>query len=84
MGKYSDSPDWADVKPIPLEEPVPHPLASIAYSDDYSEAMSYLRAVLASNDTSARVLNLTADLIRMNPSHYTVWCGLLLLSDLSS
>ena len=35
--------------------------------------MSYLRAVMAANEISFRVLMLTAHVIQMNPAHYTVW-----------
>ena len=75
MGKYADSPEWADVTPIPLDEgPGPGPaLANIAYSDRYSGAMSYLRAIMAANEHSERGLDLTEDIISMNPAHYTVW-----------
>ena len=73
MGKYEGNPVWEDVVPLPQEELVPKPLASIAYADDYSEATSYLRAVMAANEKSPRVLDLTADIIGMNPAHYTVW-----------
>lgn len=73
--KYSNSPLWQDITPIPLQEPdstVPT-LSSIAYSPAYSEAMSYLRAVMSANEFSARALDLTTDIIGMNPAHYTVW-----------
>ncbi|KAF2842837.1 protein prenylyltransferase [Patellaria atrata CBS 101060] len=73
MGVYSDDPLWADVEPLPQDDGGPNPLAAIAYTDEYSEAMSYLRAVMASNDMSERVLSLTEDIISMNPAHYTVW-----------
>ncbi|KXL48601.1 hypothetical protein M433DRAFT_56742 [Acidomyces richmondensis BFW] len=73
MGKYSDDPAWSDVTPIPTDEGGPNPLAAIAYSDEYAETMSYLRAVMAVNEYSPRVLELTEDLIDMNPAHYTVW-----------
>ncbi|KAF2769328.1 protein prenylyltransferase [Teratosphaeria nubilosa] len=74
MGKYSDDPAWADMTPIPLQEPhTAQPLAAIAYSDEYAECSAYLRAVMAANDLSRRVLDLTEDLIDMNPAHYTVW-----------
>ncbi|KAK4499785.1 hypothetical protein PRZ48_007971 [Zasmidium cellare] len=73
MGKYSEDPAWADIVPLPTDEGGPNPLAAIAYSDEYGEAMSYLRAVMASNEFSPRVLELTDDLIDMNPAHYTVW-----------
>jgi protein farnesyltransferase/geranylgeranyltransferase type-1 subunit alpha len=73
MGKYSDSPEWADVAPLVQEESAVAPLAQIAYSEEYAEAMSYLRAVMANGEKTERVLELTEDIIRMNPAHYTVW-----------
>ena len=75
MGKYSSSPTWADITPIPLDEgPGPGPArATIAYPEKYTEAMSYLRAVMALNEYSERCLDLTDDIIAMNPAHYTVW-----------
>ena len=73
MGKYTDTPGWDDVIPIPQDDGGPNPLAMIAYTDAYSEAMSYLRAVMASDEKSERVLALTQDIIKMNPAHYTVW-----------
>lgn len=79
-GKYADSPDWADIQPIPLDdgsreedENASIPLAVIAYKPEYLEATSYLRAVMAANEMSERVLKLTEDVISMNPAHYTVW-----------
>ncbi|KAI9704124.1 MAG: CAAX geranylgeranyltransferase alpha subunit [Candelina mexicana] len=73
MGKYSDDPAWSDMIPLPQDDGGPNPLAAIAYTGEYSEAMSYLRAVMAKNEFSDRVLALTEDIIRMNPAHYTVW-----------
>lgn len=73
MGKYSSSPEWDDVVPIPQDDGGPHPLAAIAYTDEYTEAMSYLRAIMAQEEKTERVLGLTQDVIRMNPAHYTVW-----------
>ena len=76
---YAASNHWRDTTPIPLLEadpskPDPGPaLATIAYSDRYLEAMSYLRAVMAKNEASERVLALTEDIVGMNPAHYTVW-----------
>ena len=77
---YTTSPLWRDITPIPLldtgppsqKDPGPA-LATIAYSPRYSEAMSYLRAVMAVNEFSRRTLELTEDIIGMNPAHYTVW-----------
>ena len=73
MGKYADDPAWSDLTPIPVDEGGPNPLAAIAYSDDYAECMAYLRALMAANEYSPRALELTEDLIDMNPAHYTVW-----------
>ena len=73
MGKYSNSDQWQDIIPVPQDDGGPNPLAAIAYTEEYSEAMSYLRAVMADNEKSERVLGLTEDIIRMNPAHYTVW-----------
>jgi hypothetical protein len=33
MGKYAQSPEWADIVPLPQHEG-PTPVISIAYSDD--------------------------------------------------
>ncbi|KAL8747898.1 MAG: hypothetical protein Q9190_000284 [Brigantiaea leucoxantha] len=73
MGKYNDSEEWADIAPIPQNDGGPNPLAEIAYTDEYSEAMSYFRAITASDEKSERALALTEDVIGMNPAHYTVW-----------
>ena len=73
MGGYSDSEDWKDIVPIPQNDGGPNPLAAIAYTEEYSEAMSYLRAVMSIDEKSDRVLGLTEHIIQMNPAHYTVW-----------
>lgn len=73
MSKYSTDPVWSDVVPLPTDEGGPNPLAAIAYAAEYEEAMSYLRAVMAANEYSDRVLELTEDVIDLNPAHYTVW-----------
>ncbi|MCJ1389756.1 CAAX geranylgeranyltransferase alpha subunit [Xylographa bjoerkii] len=73
MGNYEDIAEWADIIPIPQDDGGPNALAAIAYTDEYSEAMSYLRAVMADDEKSERVLGLTEHIISMNPAHYTVW-----------
>lgn len=73
MPKYAEDPLWVDVEPLQQDNGGPHPLAAIAYSEEYSEAMAYLRAIMAKGDLSERVLELTEDIIKMNPAHYTVW-----------
>ena len=70
---YHDDPAWDDVEPIPQDDGGLHPLAAIAYTDEYSEAMGYLRAVMVKSEYSERVLGLTEHIISMNPAHYTVW-----------
>ncbi|KAI1376503.1 protein prenylyltransferase [Hypoxylon crocopeplum] len=69
---YALDPDWDDVVPIPQVEPE-GALASIAYPDEYAEAMSYLRAVMAVKEYTPRCLKLTERIIYLNPAHYTVW-----------
>lgn len=71
---YHDDEAWADVVPLAQDDGGMHPLAAIAYTEEYSEAMGYLRAVMADNEFSERVLDLTEHIINMNPAHYTVWC----------
>ncbi|KAK6529874.1 CAAX geranylgeranyltransferase alpha subunit [Arthrobotrys megalospora] len=69
---YATDPAWTDITPLPQDDGE-NPLAQIAYPPEYALAMSYLRGVMAVNDHSARVLDLTADIIGMNAAHYTVW-----------
>ncbi|KAG8624031.1 hypothetical protein KVT40_009007 [Elsinoe batatas] len=70
---YSSDPIWADISPIAQSDGGPNPLAAISYTEGYAEAMSYLRAVMAANEMSERALDLTEDIISLNPAHYTVW-----------
>ncbi|KAF4629344.1 hypothetical protein G7Y89_g8805 [Cudoniella acicularis] len=72
MGIYEGDPEWDDVVPIPQDDGE-GALAQIAYTDEYAEAMGYLRAVMASKEHSPRVLELTEHIISLNPAHYTVW-----------
>ncbi|KND91984.1 Protein farnesyltransferase/geranylgeranyltransferase type-1 subunit alpha [Tolypocladium ophioglossoides CBS 100239] len=71
-GPLANDPEWDDVIPIPQNEPE-DALAKIAYPDDYAEAVSYLRAVMAIEECSPRCLRLTELVIALNPAHYTVW-----------
>lgn len=73
MGRYADSGEWADVVPIPQHDSGPNTLAAIAYTEEYSEAMSYFRAITAKDEKSERALDLTEEIINMNPAHYTIW-----------
>jgi len=70
---YASNPAFKGVVPIPQDDG-PHPLAQIAYSEHYAEAISYLRALMVGDgEMSERALELTGDIIAMNPAHYTVW-----------
>ncbi|KAF7552019.1 hypothetical protein G7046_g7553 [Stylonectria norvegica] len=71
-GPLAQDPEWDDVMPISQDEPE-GALAQIAYPDEYAEAISYLRAVMAAEECSPRCLRLTENVIYMNPAHYTVW-----------
>ncbi|KAF2752813.1 farnesyltransferas-like protein [Pseudovirgaria hyperparasitica] len=73
MSRYAGNIVWEGLAPIPQKHEGATPLATIAYKEEYVEAMSYLRAVMAVNECSERALSLTEDIIRMNPAHYTVW-----------
>ncbi|KAB5575457.1 hypothetical protein GE09DRAFT_1215232 [Coniochaeta sp. 2T2.1] len=69
---YASDPEWDDITPVTLVEPE-DALASIAYPEDYAEAISYLRAVMLKKEYSPRCLKLTEHIIRLNAAHYTVW-----------
>ncbi|KAI3396453.1 hypothetical protein diail_12173 [Diaporthe ilicicola] len=71
-GAYGTDPTWDDIVPMPIED-AEGALAAIAYPEEYAEAISYLRAVMAKKEFSPRCLRLTEHIISMNPAHYTVW-----------
>ncbi|KAK9364064.1 hypothetical protein V1504DRAFT_399559 [Lipomyces starkeyi] len=70
---YISNYSWEDIVPIPQDDGGENPLAPIAYQDDYKTATGYLRAVMSVEEVSDRALQLTSDLIFMNPAHYSVW-----------
>ncbi|KAG4439340.1 hypothetical protein IFR05_005152 [Cadophora sp. M221] len=72
MGIYERDPQWDDVIPL-AQDDGEGALAAIAYTDEYAEAMGYLRAIMAAKEYSPRVLALTEHIISLNASHYTVW-----------
>ncbi|GBE88708.1 protein prenylyltransferase [Sparassis latifolia] len=69
---YADKAEWADVVPVQQYEGVA-PLAPIFYSPAYKDATDYFRGVVKTGEKSARVLELTEHIIRMNPAHYSAW-----------
>lgn len=48
-------------------------MSQIAYTEEYAEAMAYLRAIMAKDECSERALKITKHITEMNPAHYTVW-----------
>ncbi|KAL7423870.1 CAAX geranylgeranyltransferase alpha subunit [Cryptotrichosporon argae] len=63
---------WGGVTPVPQDDG-PNALVPIMYSQEYSDALDYFRAVSAAGEKSDRVLELTETIVRLNPAHYTVW-----------
>ncbi|KAN0064800.1 CAAX geranylgeranyltransferase alpha subunit [Thecaphora frezii] len=73
-------PVWSDIKPTYQQE-ASNPLCPILYKPDYSAAMHLYRSLVAGTTATApaqlelspRALALTEHLVRINPSHYSVW-----------
>ncbi|KWU46260.1 protein prenylyltransferase, partial [Rhodotorula sp. JG-1b] len=65
---------WQDVVPVPQDD-APNALVPIAYHEycAYRDAMDMFRALVAKQEKSQRTLDLTKEIIQMNPGHYTVW-----------
>jgi protein farnesyltransferase/geranylgeranyltransferase type-1 subunit alpha len=78
---YSTRPEWSDVTPLPQYDGM-NPIAPILYTDRYKDATDYFRGILKTGEKSERVLELTEDIIHLNPAHYTAWSALLVSSRL--
>ena len=48
------------------------------------DATDYFRGIVKTGEKSARVLELTEHIIRMNPAHYSVWLTIVMVYDLVS
>ncbi|GJE85280.1 protein prenyltransferase [Phanerochaete sordida] len=70
---FCERPDWTDVTPIPQYEGVSNPIAPIFYTPEYKDATDYFRGIVKTGETSERVLELTEEIIKMNPAHYSAW-----------
>ncbi|GAA5981886.1 hypothetical protein JCM10908_004655 [Rhodotorula pacifica] len=69
---WSKRPEWQDLEPVPQND-APNCLVPIAYDGYYRDAMDMFRAIVAKQEKSKRTLDLTKEIIQMNPGHYTVW-----------
>ncbi|KIM70428.1 hypothetical protein SCLCIDRAFT_100662 [Scleroderma citrinum Foug A] len=69
---FAERSEWQDVVPLEQYEGV-KPLAPIFYTPEYKDATDYFRAIVQSGEKSVRVLELTENIIRKNPAHYSAW-----------
>ncbi|KAG6336999.1 hypothetical protein ID866_2100 [Astraeus odoratus] len=69
---FAERPEWQDVVPLEQYEGV-RPLAPIFYTPEYKDATDYFRGIVKSGEKSPRVLDLTENIIRQNPAHYSAW-----------
>ena len=63
---------WEDVEPVAQDEGA-NPPCPINYSPEFTETMSYFRAVLKAGEKSERALRLTKEVIGINAASYTAW-----------
>ncbi|THH30915.1 hypothetical protein EUX98_g3281 [Antrodiella citrinella] len=72
---YCEKPEWQDVTPVPQYDGILFNLSVdvliVVLAD--KDATDYFRAVVKSDEISERVLQLTEDIIRLNPAHYSAW-----------
>jgi len=63
---------WEDVQPISQDEGE-NPVCKISYAKEFMQLMDIFRAVIRSGEKSARVLELTREILDHNAANYTVW-----------
>jgi protein farnesyltransferase/geranylgeranyltransferase type-1 subunit alpha len=72
MASFLSLGDFSDVTPIPDASDADAP-ARINHTAEFSATAGYLRAALASGDTSPRVLPLTESAVQQNMANYSAW-----------
>ncbi|KAL0205195.1 hypothetical protein P9112_000502 [Eukaryota sp. TZLM1-RC] len=74
MATYARNPAYSDLTKdtIPPTNG-PYPIAPIDFSDEFIDVMSYFNALLQKSELSQRSLDITSDVIRLNPANYTAW-----------
>lgn len=63
---------FIDIEPMHQDDG-PNPICSINYTQEFVEAMGYLRAILSLDERSQRALDLTTICLRLNAANYTTW-----------
>ncbi len=68
-------PEWADLQVAAQRHLSATATAVVAidYAEDDAETLAYFRAVVEANEASARALQLTEEVIGVNPAHYSAW-----------
>ncbi|KAL0229122.1 hypothetical protein GEMRC1_013742 [Eukaryota sp. GEM-RC1] len=71
---YSRNPLYADLTEhvIPPTNG-PNPIAPINFSDEFIDVMGYFNCLIQRSELSKRSLDITLDVIRLNPANYTAW-----------
>lgn len=63
---------WQDIERVPQDDG-PNPVVAINYSPKFTELMDLFRGIQRKGEISERVLELTTELLSINPANYTVW-----------
>jgi len=70
--KFGDRPEFKDVIPV-LQQDGPYPVCPIAYAEQFEDTMNYFRAMIQKDERTKRSLDLTTEVILINPANYTAW-----------